>query len=53
MSVFTSLSVTINIYKLSLKKLWYCAGGRVKHEKFGFIKRVNKGRISSVKDLKS
>ena len=25
-----------------LKKLWYCVGGRVK-QKFGFIKRVDKG----------
>jgi len=35
-------------------KLWRCVGGRVKDEDFiGFIKRANKGQISTVKDLES
>ena len=33
-------------------KLWYCVSGRVK-QKTGFIKRVDRGRITTVNDLKS
>ena len=35
-----------------LKKIWCCVGSRVK-QKFAFIKRVDKGRISAVRDLES
>ena len=37
---------------LFLKKLWNCVGGRVQ-QKFGFIKRVDEGWITTVKGLES
>ena len=35
-----------------LEELWYYVGGRVK-QKFGFIERVDKCWITTVKDLES
>ena len=39
-------------FLVSFKKLWCCVSGRGK-QKFDFIKRVDKSRIITVRDLKS
>ena len=56
---FANVQSVIHIWKrfikvdfLFLEKLWYYVGGRVK-QKFGFIKRVDKRWITTVKDLES
>ena len=51
--VFISKSISkkllIKIHFIDKNKLWCCVGGRVK-QKLGFIRRVDKGQITIVKD---